>query len=118
MAAGYFFASMFLTDIYYQSSEQKLLMILYSSKIWYCINKNGSTIAQEIMQKHQPRSFCGKFSFDPNFLIIIARKKKKKRTEKKARKEKKRKKKNTRMNFNESFGLVKNNKIIISKISF
>lgn len=114
MAAGYFFASMFLTDIYYQSSEQKLLMILYSSKIWYCINKNGSTIAQEIMQKHQPRSFCGKFSFDPNFLIIIARKKK----EKNRKKNKKRKKKNTRMNFNESFGLVKNNKMIISKISF
>lgn len=92
MAAGYFFASMFLTDIYYQSSEQKLLMILYSSKIWYCINKNGSTIAQEIMQKHQPRSFCGKFSFDPNFLIIIARKKKK-RKEQKKKQEKKRKEK-------------------------
>lgn len=91
MAAGYFFVSMFLTDIYYQSSEQKLLMILYSSKIWYCINKNGSTIAQEIMQKHQPRSFCGKFSFDPNFLIIIA--KKKKRKEQKKKQEKKRKEK-------------------------
>lgn len=91
MAAGYFFASMFLTDIYYQSSEQKLLMILYSSEIWYCINKNGSTIAQEIMQKHQPRSFCGKFSFDPNFLIIIA--KKKKRKEQKKKQEKKRKEK-------------------------
>lgn len=91
MAAGYFFASMFLTDIYYQSSEQKLLIILYSSEIWYCINKNGSTIAQEIMQKHQPRSFCGKFSFDPNFLIIIA--KKKKRKEQKKKQEKKRKEK-------------------------
>lgn len=92
MAAGYFFVSMFLTDIYYQSTEQKLLMILYSSEIWYCINKNGSTIAQEIMQKHQPRSFCGKFSFDPNFLIIIARKKKK-RKEQKKKQEKKRKEK-------------------------
>lgn len=91
MAAGYFFISMFLTDIYYQSSEQKLLIILYSSEIWYCINKNGSTIAQEIMQKHQPRSFCGKFSFDPNFLIIIA--KKKKRKEQKKKQEKKRKEK-------------------------
>lgn len=93
MAAGYFFASMFLTDIYYQSSEQKLLMILYSSKIWYCINKNGSTIAQEIMQKHQPRSFCGKFSFDPNFLIIIARKKKRKEQKKKQEKKRKEKRK-------------------------
>lgn len=85
-------------------------MILYSSEIWYCINKNGSTIAQEIMQKHQPRSFYGKFLFDPNFLIIIVRKKKKRI--------KKKKKKNTRMNFNESLKLVKNNKMIISKISF
>lgn len=93
MAAGYFFASMFLTDIYYQSSEQKLLMILYSSEIWYCINKNGSTIAQEIMQKHQPRSFCGKFSFDPNFLIIIARKKKRKEQKKKQEKKRKEKRK-------------------------
>lgn len=93
MAAGYFFASMFLTDIYYQSSEQKLLIILYSSEIWYCINKNGSTIAQEIMQKHQPRSFCGKFSFDPNFLIIIARKKKRKEQKKKQEKKRKEKRK-------------------------
>lgn len=93
MAAGYFFISMFLTDIYYQSSEQKLLIILYSSEIWYCINKNGSTIAQEIMQKHQSRSFCGKFSFDPNFLIIIARKKKRKEQKKKQEKKRKEKRK-------------------------
>lgn len=61
-------------------------MILYSSEIWYCINKNGSTIAQEIMQKHQPRSFYSKFLFDPNFLIIIVRKKKEKNKEKKKEK--------------------------------
>lgn len=66
--------------------------------------------AQKIMQKDQPRSFYGKFLFDPNFLLIIARKKKKKT--------RKKKKKNTRMNFNKSFELIKNNKMIISKISF
>lgn len=64
--------------------------------------------AQKIMQKDQPRSFYGKFLFDPNFLLIIARKKKEKNKEKK----------NTRMNFNKSFELIKNNKMIISKISF
>lgn len=42
--------------------------------------------AQKIMQKDQPRSFYGKFLFDPNFLLIIARKKKEKNKEKKKEK--------------------------------